>query len=563
MNLLERGVTRFGIPAVLYLAIFLALNPHVPGQFSTHYLFSGPDGYQNVWNLWWVNQSASDLRLPWHTSLLHHPFGTTLLGHTLNPFNGVMAIVLLKFFSLVETYNLIVIFSFVMGGVTAYWLCLAMTGSQTGSVVGGAVFTFSSFHVAHASGHLQLVALEWMPLFLLCWIRFCEAPSVRRGMAAAATLLLVSLCDFYYFAYSVIAGALFYGWTAWQRKDALFLFRGAPGAAVAGFLMPAVATSGALAAALLIQNARSPFVGTHSPQELAMDLLSPFVWSATSRYHDVFTWWQRLSPFALEASVYVGLSVIALSIYALTRPARREIRHLGFWGLVAGFFFVMSLGPNLRVGGHEISLGLRGTVFGRPDTNLLALPYAWLWLIFPPWRLAGVPLRMMVMVHLVSAIFTAAGIKALLQTRPAWRHALVAAAILVVTIDLLPAPLGTTRSDVPAYVQELQRLPEGAVLDLASPAGQALFYQTVHGKPMLFGYISRWPRSVYDADQAIVRKILDGRWDELTREYTVKYVVKRVRAAEMLVMNLNGAPLPEIDASRRVYQDGDVSIYAF
>jgi hypothetical protein len=29
------------------------------------------------------------------------------------------------------------------------------------------------------------------------------------------------------------------------------------------------------------------------------------------------------------------------------------------------------------------------------------------------------------------------------------------------------------------------------------------------------------------------------------------------------VMHLNGAPLPEIDASRRIYQDADVSIYAF
>ena len=563
MSALERGFAKFVLPAALYLAIFFALNPHVPGQFSTHYLFSGADGYQNVWNLWWVNRSASELHLPWHTTLLHHPFGTTLIGHTLNPFNGALAVVLLKFFTLVQTYNLIVIFSFVMGGVTAYWLCLAMTGSPLGSLVGGAVFTFSSFHVAHASGHLQLVALEWIPLFLLCWIRFCEAPAVRNGAAAAVALFLVTLCDFYYFAYCAIAAALFYGWRAWQQRDALFILRRGSAAAILGFVVPAAATSGALVASLLIENARSPFVGTHSPLELAMDLLSPFVWSESSRYHNVFTWWQALSRFSLEASVYVGLSVIAVSVYALTRQARREIRYLGFWGLVAGFFFVMSLGPNLHIGGHEISLGLRGTVFGRPDVNLLALPYAWLWLIFPPWRLAGVPLRMMVMVHLVSAIFAAGGIKALLQSRSSWRGALAAAVIMVLAADLLPAPLGMTRSEVPAYVEELKRLPEGAVLDLASGAAQALFYQTVHRKPMLFGYISRWPRSVYDADQLIVREILDGRWDQLARDRGVRYVVKRAHAAEMLVMNLNGAPLPEIDASRRVYQDGDVSIYEF
>ena len=67
---------------------------------------------------------------------------------------------------------------------------------------------------------------------------------------------------------------------------------------------------------------------------------------------------------------------------------------------------------------------------------------------------------------------------------------------------------------------------------------------------------------MYDADQVIVREILDGRWDQLARDHGVRYVVKRARAAEMLVMNLNGAALPEIDPSRRVFRVGDESIYA-
>ncbi len=561
---LRREVTPVWVPAILYLATFLALNPPVVAQFSTHFLFSGPDGFQNVWNLWWVDRSAGELTLPWHTTLLHHPIGTTLLGHTLNPFNGLLAIGLLEVVTLVQTYNLIVIFSFVMGGLTAFWLCRAMTGSYVGSLVGGGVFTFSSFHVAHASSHLQLVALEWIPLFLLLWIRFCETPTPGRGAAAAAALFLVTLCDLYYFAYCVIAGAIFYGWTAWQRRDPLFLLRRSFWPAALGFLVAAAVTSGALAGALLLQNTSSPFIGTHSPRELAMDLLSPFVWSESSRYRNVVTLWRSLSPYHLEASVYVGLSVIGLVIYTLSRQAARQgIRYLGFWLSVGGFFFVMGLGPNLHVGGHEISFGLRGTVMGRSDVNLLVLPYAVLWLLFPPWRLAGVPVRMMVMVHLASAVMAAGGIHALLHSTMRWRRALVAAVIGVVMLDLLPTPLGMTRREVPRYVEELKRLPDGAVLDLASAAPQALFYQTVHEKPMLFGYISRWPRSVYDADQAIVRDILEGRWDQLAREYRVKYVVKRAHAAEMLVQNLNGAPLPEIDVSRRVYQDGDVSIYQF
>jgi hypothetical protein len=563
VSVLRRGTTTFWIPAALYLAIFLLLNPKFVSQFSTHFIFSGPDGFQNIWNLWWVNRSVSELQLPWHTTLLHHPFGTTLLGHTLNPFNGLLAVGLLKFFTLVQTYNLIVLFSFVTGGLTAFWLCREMTGSLAGSLVGGALFTFSSFHVAHASSHLQLVALEWIPLFLLVWIHFCEAPSPGKGVAAAGVLLLVALCDFYYFAYCIIAGAMFYGWLAFQRRDMFFLFRASALPSLLAFLLPASVTSGVLAVALLIQNAADPFVGTHSPRELAMDLLSPFVWSESSRYQQVFTLWRSLSPFPMEANVYVGLSVIALAIYTLTRSSQGAIRHLGFWGIVCAFFAVMSLGPNLHIAGREIDLGLRGTVLGRSDVNLLVLPYAVLWLIFPPWRLAGVPVRMMVMVHLAMAVIAAGGIQALLNRSSPSRRGVVAAVIALLIVDLLPMPIGMTDSTVPAYVRELKRLPDGAVLDLASGAGHALFYQTVHEKPIVFGYVSRWPRSVYDRDQAIVRAILEGRWETIARDYRVKYVVKRARAAELLVMNLNGAPLPEIDASKRVYQDDDVSIYAF
>ena len=48
--------------------------------------------------------------LPWYTTYLHYPVGTTLLGHTLNPFNGLLAIALLPVLTLVQTYNSIVIF---------------------------------------------------------------------------------------------------------------------------------------------------------------------------------------------------------------------------------------------------------------------------------------------------------------------------------------------------------------------------------------------------------------------------------------------------------------------
>lgn len=551
-------------PAVIYLAVFFALNPHLPAHFSDAYYFGGLDGYQNIWNLWWVDKAVRDLQaLPWYTTYLHYPLGTTLLGHTLNPFNGLVAIALLPAMTLVQTYNTLVIFSFVAGGVTAFWLCHHATRAYGGSLLGGAIFTFSSFHFMHADGHLQLTALEWLPLFVLCWIRFCEQRTWPRALVAATVLWLVVLCDLYYFAYCVIAGGLFAAWRAWQERDVWLLARPSSGPLLIGFVLPTVATSGVLLGSLVYRHAIDPFFGTHSPRDLSMDLLSPFIWGYYWRFRDtVRPLWEGLSKYVTEASVHIGWSVIALAIFGFRQRARVPVAYAGFWLVVIGFFGVMSLGPNLKIGGHELAIGPGVSLLGHDDVNLLVLPYAVLWLIFPPWRLAGVPLRMMVMVQLAAAVLAAGGWHALATSRHR-RSLLMAALLALVVIEYLPYPLRVTSPDVPAYVKALTRLPEGAVIDLAANGPQALYYQTVHQKPIAFGYISRTPTSVDQADLALATLIREGAWEEAARLNGFRYVVWRGRAADVMIRGLDGATLAPIAQSREVFRDGDVAIYQF
>lgn len=560
-KLAPSGWLRLAIaPAALYLCLFFALNPHLTTAFSTAFFFGGADGFQNVWNLWWVDKSVRELHaLPWYTAYLHHPAGTTLVGHTLNPFNGLLAIVLLPVLSMVQTHNAIVVFSFVTAGLTAFWLCRHVTQSYGGSLLGGAIFTFSSFHFMHADGHLQLTALEWIPLFMLCWMRFCDARTWRRAIAAAGVLLLVVLCDLYYFAYCVIGGGLLVAERAWNSRDAWFLLRPSPLPLLGGFVLPTLATSGLLLGTLVYRHATDPFFGTHSPRDLSMDLLSPFVWGFYWRFRDWVPFWRALSPHVTEASVHVGWSVIALGWYGWRHRAGSVVKGGAFWLVVIAFFGVMALGPNLKVGGHELSVGTI-SMMGHDDVNPLALPYAVLWLVFPPWRLAGVPLRMMVMVQLAAAVLAAAGWLAFTTRR---RTVVAAMALIAITIEYLPYPQRLTSPAIPSYAQALKELPAGAVLDLASNGPQALYYQTVHQHPIGFGYISRTATSVDRADLELARLILSGAWEEAARRCGFRYVVKRDRAAEVMMRGLDRAPLAPIDPSREVFRDGDVAIYKF
>ena len=112
---------------------------------------------------------------------------------------------------------------------TDKWGCFLLawhlSRSYAGSLFAGAAFTFSHFHFAHAVGHMQLVSLQWIPFFVLAFLRLLESGGVTRGLVAAVCLFLVALCDFYYTFYCVLIGAAVFVREAVVRRAPLFWAR--------------------------------------------------------------------------------------------------------------------------------------------------------------------------------------------------------------------------------------------------------------------------------------------------------------------------------------------------
>src|SRR5215470_5834557 len=98
------------IPLLVYLVCFYLLTFPQLHQFSTRYFTDEGDGLGNIWNLWWTNKAITELhQSPWHTTFLYYPYGTSLLPHTLNPFNGLLAIIPLRLMSQVQAHNFVVV----------------------------------------------------------------------------------------------------------------------------------------------------------------------------------------------------------------------------------------------------------------------------------------------------------------------------------------------------------------------------------------------------------------------------------------------------------------------
>ncbi len=527
------------IPAFFYLLAFSLLTYPLILLFSTHFFGDTGDGLQNVWNLWWIDRALTQLhQSPFHTSYIHYPYGTSLWGHTLNLSNGLMALPLLRVLTMVQVFNSLVLFSFVAAGLTAFLLCYYLTRSYPGSLIGGFIFTFSNYHFAHAQGHLNLISLEWIPLFVLGCYLLLSRPSLLLGVVSALLLTTILLTDYYYFLYSAIMAAFLFLGHALRTRDPLFFYRREMRLPLLAFLVTLLVTATPFILPLLLQNARDPFIGGHSAKELSLDLLALVIPGGHWRFSDLTQgYWSSLPGNIHESSVHIGLSVVIVLGYVLIRRRHFARSALALWYGVLVFFAVMSLGPVLHVWGREVSS--------------VPLPYSWLEAALPPMKISGVPVRMMVMVTLSAAVLSAMGFKLLFQQSRGTR--LLAALLLaVLLVEYLPQPIPSSRVVIPPYVYALAQLPNnGGILDTVAEGTLLLYYQTIHEKPVALGYIARLPKSVADRDNGIYLYKDSRDYAKLVSDYSIRYLV--TKAGDEAAAGMPGA--------RLLYEDSRVEIY--
>jgi hypothetical protein len=437
----------------------------------------------------------------------------------------LVSVLSLRLLTLIQSYNTIVLFSFVMGGVGACWLCYVFCKQYWASIIGGSVFTFSQYHFAHAEGHLQLVSVEWLPIFALFWYVLLKKPSWIVAICSAFALLLVILCDYYYFVYSVLYAGVMTGWEAWRRRDLLFLVREPHTRPFLLFAVLAAVTSGRLVLRLLILNSPAdPLEGSHDAATYSTDLLAAIIPGGHWRFAALtMPFWETLPGNIVESSVALGLAVIASLVYVWRHRSDDLVRRAAPWWCVLLLFWLLSLGPVLRIWGAAFP--------GVP------MPYTVLLNLVPAFSLSGAPVRMMVMVTLAAAVLTSVAFALMFRASCSTR-AFACGLLVLLTVEYLPPGLSTTRPDVPGYVTALRGVSgAGGVLDLVSDSsvqpfggtdigsGIALYYQTIYERPMASGYVSRISRSLAIRLLELRRLVGQQAYGAMCREYDLRYLV--------------------------------------
>jgi hypothetical protein len=477
-----RGALRRRAPVLaLYLLLALVVTFPLVLHFSSALPGDGRDAWQNYWDYWWLRMAIGEWRNPYQTSLLYAPYGAPLYLHTLNPFNGLVTLPIQIIFGLTAAYNSVVILSLTLAAFFASLLVGHVSGGRRAGFIGGIIYAFGSYHFAHLLGHANLIASEWLPAYILALIVATEAHGRARllpALGAFVSLLLLTFCDWQYVLFAGVFTACYGLYHALARRS----FAPLAVATTIGGAWALVAAPLLLATARELRDTATDRPSVLGAESFSADLLSFFVPSPLQSWWGA--WAERVGGLAVapavERGVFLGVVPLLLALCGLGLARRRA----AFWGLFASLCFLLALGPVLQIAGHP---------FG-----LIPLPYRLLQII-PGVNVSRVPARFALLVTLALAVLAGLGLVGLRARFPrlesgALRFVVTPLLVVALLAEHFAVPYPLTAVEEPAFYRQLAASAEpGAILELpfSMTRSGSLFGQTIHGRPIIGGYLSR------------------------------------------------------------------------
>ncbi|HZQ39420.1 MAG TPA: hypothetical protein VFA87_01455 [Rhizomicrobium sp.] len=458
----------FALLTVLFFRPWLA-------QLSSALIGPPEDNMQDFWNSWHVAHAQSFHEL-FFTDTIRFPEGTSLAYHSF-AWPQVFVVALLArlfgdgFAALLTLQNLTLLASFPLAATAMFYLArhLLGEGRDIGAAIAGFVFAFNPWHVAQVMHHAHVSGIEFLPLFVLCYLKALEKPD-WRWLAGAAIMQALSALScwyflfytFYFFAFHLLYLRLRDG--RWPRRWPL--------------AAPALCTAGAL---LLLSPWLIAMLAIHSPSSLyyvgnnmfVADLAALVAFPPTHLLsHFGSGIYAAITGNAWEGAVYLGLVNLGLLGWVFTRKYEKCLLHYALGGVA--FFLVIAAGEALHVAGRVTPLHLPGVILSH-------LPF---------FANVRTPARAMVMVFLFLA--PALGYAVCLLKD---RKAVLALVMALMLLDFMPAHLASTPAACPPALQSIANDPEqSGVLDLPrgyEAGNAAMMLSACHGHPIVAGETAR------------------------------------------------------------------------
>jgi len=479
-----------------YCALTVILTYPAAFHILTHPAGS-TDAYEYVWEQWWGKTALLDL----HTNVanltsLYYPQGAYHPVVWSDAYLFLLSIPLVLVSGPVLAYNLHFFTSYMLTGFATYLLCLALTKRQGASFVGGLIFAFAPIRSDHAAhGMLSLMITYWLPLYVLSLIWLFKKPGARNSVLCGIFLGLSVLSSPLHLLHFVVPFTLVFllyqHFAARARLYAGPFIRGFGLAlAVAGAMVvlpyvPLLQTGGSEESSSLARQG----ILSHSADLLGF-LVPPSSNILVERVPVLSALVARITP-EMADTAYLGFVPVLLASIGVWRVKGRA----RLWMVLGLVGIVLALGPLLTVGGRQVEYSVAG------HTGFVVLPGALL-AELPFYSLVRAPYRFLEATVLSLAVLAGYGFSALSQAagRRALYSVLGIAVVLAVCLEYaahLPFPV--VDLPIPDFYEMVRRDgKEYGVLDVGTETlnHPGMYYQTVHGHPIVRGYIYRLPPEV-------------------------------------------------------------------
>lgn len=456
----------------------------------------GPDPIIDLWTLHWLTGHALEPDRIFHGNAFH-PFPHAALHSDLSLGTAVLVLPLRPFVSdPVPLYNAGLLLALAFGGWAFCRLVEELTGRLSAGLLAGVLAAFGSHQLYHVY-HLNLLSTGWLALLLLALHRLAERPGPGWALLAALSFALSALSSGYY----AVAGALLAVAFALARPRRLLWGRGLAWSAAAALLAALLLWPYARAFLSLREESglrRPPGLSARMAFRPARDLGSrSFVYAPL-----VGARGERLFP---------GLLALGLAGLALARRRPES----GFYAAATGLLLLVSLGPGLELGGHQLPLPY-AALFGLGPLDSMRHPYTF----------AAVA-------TFTLAVLAGLGWAGLGLAARRWAGAAVVA---LAALESLGPPLRVhpVPPGLPPVYERLAGLPAGAVLELPPTLPEAMLWAARHGRPTANGIGAFAPPESLRLELAVRQHWFRGRHivvdgsppDRLLRErFGVRYLV--------------------------------------
>jgi hypothetical protein len=331
----------------------------------------GQDQSAFVWFLaWWPFAITHHLN-PFYTHFVWQPVGISIAWATSVPLLGLLLAPITLIAGSVVAYNLAIIMAPACSAFSFYVLARRLTSSEAAALIGGYLYGFSTYVLQQDNAALNLCLVPIPPLMLLLVVdRLKNRLSARRFILNAALLLTLQ----FLLSLEIAAFCVVFGFMAWcvalvyLSPLRLHLYRLLTEILAAGLLF-AIVVSPLLWE--LLQTRRTINLPFFWRYYYVADLANIFIPSAHN-FWGCLSGWNVTAHGGQEEDAYLGLPW--LGILAAQLPAARHAALTRYLLVIFVVLLVASLGPQLWVDGHYLSITLPWTMFSSLPLLGQALP---------------------------------------------------------------------------------------------------------------------------------------------------------------------------------------------